>query len=64
MVRISRVDQPVLEEGVGSVSLTCQAEASPPARVYWRLEDSRDQPQQLETIHLRQDTKFFSLSMY
>ncbi len=52
-MRISRVDQPVLEEGVGSVSLTCQAEANPPARIYWRLETSRDPPQQLETLHLR-----------
>ena len=59
-VRISRVDQPVLEEGVGSVSLTCQAEANPPPRVFWRLEASRDPPQQTDTIHLRQDTRHHS----
>ena len=34
-VQIARVATPVLEDGSGSVSLTCIAEANPPARVSW-----------------------------
>ena len=35
-VQIGRVATPVLEEGSGSVSLTCRAESNPPATVWWR----------------------------
>jgi len=34
-VRIARVSSPVLEEGSGSVTLTCISESNPPARVMW-----------------------------
>ena len=34
-VSIARVDTPVLEDGVGSVTLTCNSQANPPARVSW-----------------------------
>jgi len=34
-VHIARVSSPVLENGSGSLSLTCIAESNPPARVMW-----------------------------
>ena len=34
-VSIARVDTPVLEDGVGSVTLTCNSQANPPSRASW-----------------------------
>ena len=47
---IARVDSAVLEEGVGSISLTCRQEGNPPGRVSWRRAGDRAGPHNTEQL--------------
>ena len=49
-VSIARVDTPVLEEGVGSVSLTCTHQSNPPARVTWSKVGDKSGPQHTQEL--------------
>ena len=35
-MKVRRVADDVLEENIGKILLTCESEANPPARVFWR----------------------------
>ena len=43
-VRIARVATDVLEDGLGSLSLTCIADSNPPAKVFWSKEGDESEP--------------------
>ena len=49
-VTVIRQATDVLEEGKGSISMTCSAAANPPARVFWRKYDGTDENQFVETL--------------
>jgi len=49
-VTVTRQASDVLEEGKGTITMTCQADANPPARVFWRKYGGTDESQYVETI--------------
>ena len=49
-VTVIRQASDVLEEGKGSISMTCSANANPPARVFWRKYDGAEENQYVETL--------------
>ena len=56
-VRIARVNSPVLEEGSGSVSLTCISESNPPAQVMWSKVEENSSPQYKEMLEFTPVTR-------
>ena len=56
-VHIARVDSPVLEEGSGSVSLTCISEANPPAQVMWSKQGDNSSPQYQDKLQFNPVTR-------
>jgi len=51
-VNIVRVDSPVLEDGLGSVSLTCTDQSNPPARVTWSKVGDTSGPHHTKELQL------------
>ena len=49
-VTVTRQSDDVLEEGRSSVSLTCSADANPPARIFWRKYGTSEVRQFVETL--------------
>ena len=49
-VRVTRVTDPVLEDGKGSLSLKCTSESNPPARVMWLKADDQKEPEYKELL--------------
>jgi hypothetical protein len=49
-VTVTRQASDVLEEGKGTITMTCQADANPPARVFWRKYGGTEESQYVETI--------------
>ena len=56
-VRIARVSSPVLEDGSGSISLTCISESNPPARVMWSKDGEDPSPQYKDTLQFNPVTR-------
>ena len=57
-VSIARVDTPVLEDGVGSVTLTCNSQANPPARASWHKmgdKEGKKYPEELQMNPVRRE---------
>ena len=46
------MDAPVLEDGVGSVLLTCNSQANPPATVTWQKAGDKDSRQDTAELHM------------
>ena len=51
------MESPVLEEGSGSVSLTCISESNPPAQVMWSKVGENSSPQYKEMLELNPVTR-------
>ena len=49
-VSIDRIADPIVEEGRASVTLTCGADANPPARIFWRKLGTSDERQFVESL--------------
>jgi hypothetical protein len=52
-VTVLRQASDVLEEGKGTISMTCTATANPPARVFWRKYDGTDENTFQETMEFK-----------
>ena len=49
-VSITRLADAVVEEGKAAVTLTCKADANPPARIYWRKLGSTEERRFVESL--------------
>ena len=56
-MKIDTTSSPVLEDGVGSISLSCVSESNPPGQVMWYKEGEDSAPQYREVIQFNPVTR-------